>query len=107
MSKAILVKEESFYTFLEKNVLGYQKKEDNSMRVCGVGSISSHDIFNSEKRYFVYSLNGIEISDKINFEFSEFNYFLGTNVKYIATFEVEEYDSVLHRLILINKAIKK
>lgn len=106
MSKTILVKAESFYTFLEKNVLGYQKKEDNSMRVC-VSAIFSHDIFNSEKRYFIYSLNGIEISDKINFEFSEFNYFLGTNVKYIATFEVEEYDSVLHRLILINKAIKK
>lgn len=106
MSKTILVKEESFYTFLEKNVLGYQKKEDKSS-VCAVISPFSHNVFNPEKNPFIFSSNGIEISDKINFEFSDFNYFLGIRVKYIATFEVEEYDSVLHRLTLINKAIKK
>lgn len=105
MSKTILVKEESFYTFLEKNVLGYQKKEDNS-RVCAPTPIIQHEIFISEKTNFIFLGNGIEINDRIVFEFSEYNYFLKKRINYTATFDVIQYDSVLLELSLFDKAIK-
>lgn len=105
MSKTILVKEESFYTFLEKNVLGYQKKEDCS-RTCVPTPIIQHEIFISEKPTFILLGNDIEVGDIIVFEFSEYNYFLKKRINYTATFDVIQYDSVLLQLSLFDKAIK-
>ena len=100
MSKQILVKEESFYTFLEKNVRGHQMNDSCKAAQCYA---NNHPFFNDIRLQLIFANNGIEVGDIITFNVSEYCNALNKTETFYIRFKVIEYDSIHHQLELMDK----